>query len=330
MRDWGARRETEVMAGEHHRSESDLWAITSYFNPARYRSRLLNYRVFRRYLKIPLITVELSFGADFELRPGDAEILVQLRGGDVMWQKERLLNLALRALPKQCRKVVWMDCDLIVDSADWPGRLSQTLDQFPVVQPFSRVGYLAHAAELKDGSTDGEVDFWRTSVAHLIDKGHPASDSLNNLRRPFERNCARGLVWAAHRDLLDRHGFYDVCIVGNGNLAIACAAYGCFDVVIQHQGMNEWQRAHYLAWARPFFQDVRAAVASVDSPLLHLWHGELPSRRYRERLEDVWPFQIDPYRDIAIAENGAWRWNSDKPGLHQYLKDYFAARKEDG
>jgi hypothetical protein len=260
----------------------------------------------------------------------DAEILVQLRGGDVMWRKERLLNLALRALPTQCRKVVWMDCDLIAGSADWPGRLSHTLDHLPVVQPFGRARYLARAAELKDGSPEGEVDFWRSSVAHLIDKGQRVSDGLTHLARPSEPTCARGSVWAAHRELLDRHGFYDVCIVGNGNLAIACAAYGCFDVAIGSQGMNEWQRAHYLAWAQPFFQDVRGAVASVDSPLLHLWHGAIPNRRYRERLEDVRPFLINAYREFAIAENGAWGWNSDKPALHQYLKDYFAARKEDG
>ena len=46
--------------------------------------------------------VELAFGdAAFELRAGDADRLVQLRTGaaNVMWQKERLLNEALRRLP---------------------------------------------------------------------------------------------------------------------------------------------------------------------------------------------------------------------------------------
>ena len=34
--------------------------------------------------------------------------------------------------------------------------------------------------------------------------------------------------------------------------------------------------------------------------------------------------------DIAIAETGCWRWATDKPDLHRYVRDYFAARKEDG
>src|SRR3954471_14147085 len=97
-----------------NRLDEDLWVITSYFNPLRYRRRLANYRVFCRNVPAPLLAVELSFRGSFDLRPGEADILIQLRGGDVLWQKELLLNVALRALPAPCRKVVWMDCDVIV------------------------------------------------------------------------------------------------------------------------------------------------------------------------------------------------------------------------
>jgi len=74
----------------------DLWAITCYFNPAGYRRKLANYRLFRQHLVIPLVAVEMGYGHDFELTNDDPDIMVQLRGGDVLWQKERLLNLALQ------------------------------------------------------------------------------------------------------------------------------------------------------------------------------------------------------------------------------------------
>src|SRR5450759_1082712 len=74
-----------------------LWAITSYFNPVGYRRRLSNFRIFRERLKVPLVVVELTYGSDFELQEQDADILIQLRGGAVLWQKERLLNLALQS-----------------------------------------------------------------------------------------------------------------------------------------------------------------------------------------------------------------------------------------
>ena len=93
-----------------------LWEITSFFNPAGYKSRLTNYRLFRARLNVPLAAVELSFTGKFELQDTDAEILIQISGGDVMWQKERLLNIALGVLPTECDIVAWLDCDVIFSS----------------------------------------------------------------------------------------------------------------------------------------------------------------------------------------------------------------------
>jgi hypothetical protein len=85
-----------------------LWAITCYFNPCGYRRRAINYRTFWRHLQIPLLTVELSFDGRFELQEHDADRLIQLRAADVMWQKERLLNVGIRALPAECDRVAWI------------------------------------------------------------------------------------------------------------------------------------------------------------------------------------------------------------------------------
>ena len=73
---------------DDRRDRGRLWAVTSYYNPVPYRRRLDNYRIFRERLALPLLTVELAYRAP-ELAPGDADILVQIPGRDVMWQKER-------------------------------------------------------------------------------------------------------------------------------------------------------------------------------------------------------------------------------------------------
>jgi len=95
------------------RRNDAVWAITTYFDPLSSGNRLKGYREFRRSLGVPLITVELSYREGFDLGPGDADHLIQLRGGSVPWQKERLLNNALRALPAYCDSVAWIDCDLV-------------------------------------------------------------------------------------------------------------------------------------------------------------------------------------------------------------------------
>src|SRR5437868_14501260 len=108
--------------------DSPLWAITSFFNPAGYQRRLRNFHQFRRHLGVPLLAVELTFGdARPALSRGDADILVECSDGDVMWQKERLLNLAVERLPASCRYVAWIDCDLIFDNDDWPRATREAL-----------------------------------------------------------------------------------------------------------------------------------------------------------------------------------------------------------
>jgi hypothetical protein len=104
----------------------DLWAITSYFNPAGYGRRLANYRTFASQLGVPLVTVELAFGGAFELCKDDADTVVQLRGGDVMWQKERLLNVALQSLPPHCKKVLAIDCDIVLAATSRKKRLMRS------------------------------------------------------------------------------------------------------------------------------------------------------------------------------------------------------------
>jgi len=315
---------------DHH--AQPLWAITSYFNPMRYGRRLANYRTFREHLAVPLITVELSYAAEeFDLREGEADILIQLSGRDVLWQKERLLNVGLGALPSECTKVVWLDCDVIFGSGGgWAEEVSGLLDEFVLVQAFSRVHHLPGDLPL-DEASPAAAEFSRTSVASAIASGLSAHAGL--ARTPELRvqdMYAEGFAWAARRELLDDHGFYDARIVGGGDLAMACAAYGCSDVVMQRHIMNEQQREHYLAWAKPFFESVGGAVSFADYDLFHLWHGEMSDRRHGQRHEGLRRFQFDPYEDIAIDGNGPWRWDSDKLHMHEWVKEYFASRREDG
>ena len=119
-------------------SGATLWAITSYFNPVGYRRRIENYRVFRQRLTVPLVTVELSFDGIFQLQRTDADVLVQIHGGDVMWQKERLLNIALQWLPSTCEKIAWLDCDVIFARHDWAELANRALDEYLSPPPLSR------------------------------------------------------------------------------------------------------------------------------------------------------------------------------------------------
>ena len=306
-----------------------LWAITSYFNPMRYRRRLQNFRIFRERLNVPLVAVEWTHGSEFELREGDADILVQLRGGAILWQKERLLNLALRALPSHCRKVAWLDCDIIFGAPGWAESASRLLDRFAIIQLFQHTHNLAsHWTPAKDCMT--EVESTRLSSTFSISSGMPAARCIAHSFDTREGMGANGHAWAARRELLQQHGFYDACIVGGGDRAMICAAYRCFDGLMQRHYMNKHQQDRYVGWAKPFYESIRGEIGHLEGDIFHLWHGDVRDRRSRGRHEGLQRFEFDPLTDIAIGTNGSWRWNTEKREMHDYVRAYFASRREDG
>jgi hypothetical protein len=311
------------------RDAGALWAITAYFNPAGYTRRIVNYRVFRAHLAVPLVAVELSFDGHFELQRQDADILVQIRGDSVLWQKERLLNVGLTYLPGACRYVAWIDCDVIFDRDDWAVRAIDALETFDLVHLFHEAHDLPRGVDLD------RLDHWDAppsarSVVHKMTAGEAVPHDFFLDNAPIERRPTPGLAWASPRAVLDRHGLYDASILGGGDRLILLAALGKFSYGRRASLRNTRQLEHYLRWARPYHDTVRGRVAHVEGRLFHLWHGIREDRQYRERHRGLEQFEFDPFTDIAKAETGCWRWSSDKSALHAFVKRYFEARNEDG
>ncbi|MEI6850247.1 MAG: hypothetical protein WCK29_04375, partial [archaeon] len=122
-----------------------FWGISTFFNPTGYKNKYENYKLFREASKaqgLKLCVVELAFDdAPFELTKKDAEILIQIRGNknNIMWQKEAMLNLGLKNLPRDCDKIAWIDCDIIFKNENWVAETSKLLEKYNVVQPFKYV-----------------------------------------------------------------------------------------------------------------------------------------------------------------------------------------------
>ena len=312
-----------------------LWAITSYFNPAGYRSRLANYRTFRKHLAAPLLAVELSFTGSFELQPRRRRHSRATHGGDVLWQKERLLNVALRHLPRDCDPVAWLDCDVVFSNDEWPDKRAPPLSMFP------------------SSSSSASDAIWRGTPRSIRQAGAPSSrvvparsdtQSPPADSRPSWSCAARslpalwcsapGLAWAARRALVDRHGLYDARIVGAGDRGDCFrAAIGKPDYCADRPDDDQPRGPSTTALGpTTFFADVGGRVGYVDGRRF----PSLARRASKDRRYGVAPtgsgrnLSFDPFTDIAVDANGCWRWNSDKPDLHEYVISYFASRNEDG
>jgi hypothetical protein len=62
--------------------------------------------------------------------------ILRLRVSDIMWRKERLLNLAMATLPRACTKITWLDCGLLFVGLSWFECRAAALEDLSVPQPF--------------------------------------------------------------------------------------------------------------------------------------------------------------------------------------------------
>lgn len=310
-----------------------IWAITSYFNPSKYRRRLLNYRQFLARLDLPLVTAELSFDGHYELGPGDADVLIQIPASTVLWHKESLLNIALSKVPLDVPHVAWLDCDICFERQDWVDAALAELQTHRVIQLFADLRHLdetqsllpdEHAqAALKRPATSIGIAYLHACRLAGVTASAPGSG-------PLSKVPSFGIAWAAQAALLRQHSFYDAMIIGSGDRAMACAALGAHEAAIARLHLSPGRAAHYLRWALPYFAAVGGKVGYIPGSVFHLWHGSVEDRRYKARHRALAQLDFLPDRDLEREPSGVWRWRNPTSQFEQFFQQYFDARREDG
>jgi hypothetical protein len=304
-----------------------MWAITVCFNPAGYKNKYDHFQRFSTRVRAQgakLLAVELAIrGQPFSLTNDVADRIVRLSSDTVLWHKERLLNVAITALPNECDKVTWLDADLLFDNPDWISETCALLERYPVVQPFQY--YIPMPREVLTVPEDPSAMEIMPSFAF--------ARLTNDLA--YEARGLSGGAWAARRSLIEKHGFYDRFVLGGGDAAMAWSMYGLgeqwpgawgwFKIVLPDKLIQD-----LAGWSEAFYRDVQGSVFFTRGNVFHLWHGDRKRRRYVLRFVALRRAEFDPLADIALDENQCWRWNSDKPALHKDVEDYFWARKEEG
>jgi len=289
----------------------------------------MNYRIYRRRLGIPLVTVELSFDGHFELTDNDADILVQISEGAILWQKERLLNLAVKSVPPDENYISWIDCDAVFDRSDWVDDATRQLKSLNVVQLFSDQVDLGPEDHLTNFD-NRDIPPSGHGIVSLISNNRFRQSDVAPTSGQNRRSFAWGLAWAARREILEDYGLYDAMIAGGGTRALVSAMYAEFETIIEAAQFNAAQRKHYLNWALPYHEALSERVGHVPGRLYHLWHGDIENRNYAGRHKGLVDSNFDPNVDVVVGSNGAWQWARPKPDLEKFLKNLFISRAEDG
>ena len=317
----------DVIPAQIYKSVDDLCVVTSFFNSQNYSTKYANYTAFINSLErsgINYLVIECAFKDQSFTLPSSPNVL-KVRSKSILWQKERLLNVAISHLPTSCTKVAWVDCDILFENELWAVETSKLLDSYNVVQPFDSVIRLPRAASYYAG--DG---FRWESFASVYQK-RPNQLPISE----FALHGHTGFAWAIRKSIISKHGLYDACISGSGDHLMAHAFTGDFDSGCNDQilGQNKFMLQHFQEWAEKIYPDVSGRIGCTSGTILHLWHGDYINRQYLKRNQELALFKFNPYKDILINSEGCWEWNQNgisKLKLNEWAERYYESRKEDG
>lgn len=276
--------------------------ITTHFNPWG-RQRLRDtYTEWAERLGFPHVCYELAFGEP-EI-PG--AVVVRGSWENVLWQKERLINLAVAQLPPEVEFVAWVDHDLVFANPHW---LDIGVDLVRrgvnAVQLFDSVHFLDPAGKV--------IRCNRGSVAALRTSGDVG-------------NSSPGGAWIASRAWLDSiGGIYDRNVCGGGDATFLHAVTGCETSYLARQ--TQKLRSDCVAYAA----GISATAGFVPGVVRHLWHGDRVNRQYHSRDAILADYDFDPHAHLVINPDGILELTPAAPaGLRSAIAAYFRARRDDG
>lgn len=285
-----------------------LAIVACHYNPGGYSRPVDNFRAFSRAIGTSHVyTVEAVFPGR---TPITGQIVRDAGPANVMWQKERMLSLAISHLPAYYDKVAWVDADMIFTNPGWRNEAETLLDTYPVCQLFEAVC---------ETDMDGRVVNRRLGVGWR----------WNNKRDDTKTWYRPGGAWAARREIAESCMYY-WDILGGGDCASTFAWTGEYERYNRHRAYSpEWSR-HYLAWAKKQHEMVQGQIGCVPGDVVHLWHGDTDNRQYGTRPKILADHRFNPFEDIRVGEDGLWEWATEKPELHNAVRKYFVRRREDG
>jgi hypothetical protein len=313
----------KIYAASKYSHTNDLWIISCFYNSNSYKSKPLNFNMFLEKIEaanLNYLIVECAFKTQpFSLKK--SKNILRIRTPDIMWQKERLLNIALDNLPTRCKKIAWVDCDILFENPDWAIETAEKLKYYKIVQPFKEAVRLPKETIQYEGIGERYESFGYvcSQNPYIVSEGR------------FDLHGHTGFAWAANKSVFSKLGFYDVCIAGSGDHMMAHSFVGdwttkCIKRVI---GNNPHFYNHYLEWSRKIYTKTKAKISYVDGTLLHLWHGDVENRNYVIRQRTLEQFGFDPANDIKLNKNKCWEWNHGNEKLINWAEEYFVLRKED-
>lgn len=308
-----------------------VYVLTCVFNPYRYRSRWALYNKFAHHVAESggiLCTAEIALGErDFAVTRSDNPHHLQLRSPEILWHKERAINLLARILPHDWKYMAWVDADVTFARSDWVNDTRHQLQIHPIIQLFKiaiDLDYnhnpLAKHLSFASSYMDGLPKPTKTNgIYQDVKIKSPAGDAIA---------WHPGFAWAIRRDAYNAvGGLFDVSILGAGDNHMAKSVIGD-GAHSYHPAMADAYKSAVLTWQERA-EILKRNMGFLDGTLLHHWHGPKANRLYWDRWRILTETKFDPTQDLLSDWHGLYQLNPKRHVLAHRIRQYFRQRNED-
>ncbi len=296
-----------------------LTAVCSYFNPFGSGARERAYANFRAGLEaagIDVVCAEQAF-AGVPRVGGDGDLIVY--GGDLLWQKECLLQLGVRkALAAGASRLLLADADIVFETPDAWARIDRCFEDLDWFQPFESVAL---------DYTDGPLA--RTSALSFPNPrfglGHPGS------------------CWAGTAEVFRTVPIYPYALLGGGDVVMThlltwCWKHGPHSERFADLAAYVCGRALYpallpsvLVWAEAAGRDRFRYGYTPGVRIRALDHGALARRQYQCRYAQ-WAGAARtplPGQDFNVGPEGLLTWQTSPNTWGSDATKYFESRERE-
>lgn len=282
-------------------SKNDMAICLVVFNPSKTKRILMNYFYTKNQFELrnlPVFTIELVYNGQTPELPNAFHVY----SNSIMFHKENLYRILETKIPKQYKKLAFLDCDILFSDPSWYDKTSKLLDEYDVVQPFENAQWL--------DLTYKYVELTRKTVLEM--------------KKPvWDFNYHPGFAWCMTRKWYNSVGFFDYAISGSGD-TLSTAAWLKKTFPKNFQSLPKALEAEYTK----FLKNPAPKITYLKGiNVLHLYHGSRDNRQYAIR-HKILEVRQDISELIKPNKEGVFEWKHP----HQWnavFFEYFRNRKDD-
>jgi hypothetical protein len=283
--------------------QKDMAVCFVYFNASNSKRILMNLLYVQNLMQlsqIPTFIIEV-----YNTKPAIYKSF-RIKSDSVLFHKERLCYLLEKQVPAKYTKLLFLDSDIIFANPNWYDELSTALDTYDIVHPYKKANWLDITYS----------KFVRQAESVMVNEANQTA---------IDYKWHVGFGWAFRREIFNKYGFYQYCIVGSGDSLSCMAWFKQSPERLITDMKNKYQYAAYEDFIKKV--NPKPKMSHISGTVYHLYHGSNANRKYYHRhfiFKDV-----NDVRDI-LKEDESGLFEITDPELAQQVKDYFKDRDDDG